>query len=85
MNALLASGIPWEIAGLIYFLFYLAMSRPRNAARFSRRSKALTLLAALALVAAVPLHYGAVPIAIVVMLLLLVVSIVSTFLDRRAR
>jgi hypothetical protein len=83
VTALLASGIPWEIAGLIYFLFYLAMSRPRNAAHFSRRSKALTLIAALALVAAVPLHYGARPIAIAVMVLLVLASLVSTFLDRR--
>lgn len=85
MTALLASGIPWEIAGLIYFLFYLAMSRPRSAARFSRRSKALTLVAALALVAAVPLHYGAQPIGVVVMLLLLLASLISTFADRRGR
>jgi hypothetical protein len=85
VTALFASGIPWEIAGLVYFLFYLAMSRPRNAARFSRRSKALTLIAALALVAAVPLHYGAQPFGIAVMLVLLAASLVSTFLDRRAR
>ncbi|HTW84360.1 MAG TPA: hypothetical protein VMD91_09860 [Candidatus Sulfotelmatobacter sp.] len=84
MNALLASGIPYEIAGLIYFLFYLAMSRPRAAAAFSRRSKVLTLLAAIALVGAAVLHYGAQPLGIAIMLALVVVSLVSTYLDRRA-
>jgi hypothetical protein len=77
--------VPYELAGLVYFLFYLAMARLRNAARFSRRSQALTLFAAIALVAAVPLHYGTQPLGIALMLLLVLVSLVSTFADRRSR
>ncbi|HEY4439531.1 MAG TPA: hypothetical protein VGN14_03705 [Candidatus Elarobacter sp.] len=84
MDSLLRSGIPFEIAGLAYFVFYLLMQSRRNAARFSGRTKILTLVAAIALVAAVPLGYGDKPLAIVGMLGLAALALISTVLDRRA-
>jgi uncharacterized membrane protein len=84
MNAFLASGLPYEIVGLVYFLFYLWMARPRAVGRYTRRSRALVLVAAIALVGAVPLHYGDQPAGVAVMLLLLLVSLVSSFVDARS-
>jgi hypothetical protein len=83
VNLLLNSGILYELVGLCYFLFYLAMGRPRAAGRFSRRSRILTLLAAIALVGSVIGHYGQTTLGIVVMLGLAVGALVSTFADRR--
>jgi uncharacterized membrane protein len=82
MEQLLASGIPFELAGLVYFAFYLLMSRGPNAARFSQRSKVLTLVTAIVMVGAVPLHYGATNIGIIVMVGLALAAIISTWVDR---
>ena len=84
MEPLLRAGIPYEIAGLIYFGFYLVMSRPGGKTRFSTRSKLLTLLAAIVLVGAVPLHYGENALAIVAVLGFAVMALLSAILDRRA-
>lgn len=78
------TGYPFEIAGFVYFLFYLAMSRPGARARFSQRSKALTLIASIVLVASVPFHYGTQPVAIVLMLAVVAISIASSWNDRRS-
>ena len=84
MEPLLRSGVPYELAGLAYFGIYLIMSRRRNAARYSTRSKLLTLIAAIALVGAVPLGYGDKLLAIVGMFGLAALALLSTLLDRRA-
>ena len=84
MDSLLRSGIPYELAGLAYFIFYLVMSRPSRSARFSTRSKLLTLLAAIVLVGAVPLQYGDKPLAVVAMLGFAALALLSTIADRRA-
>ena len=83
MQDFFATGFPYEIAGLIYFAFYLVMSRPRAAGRFSRRTQALVLLASIALVASVPLHYGARAGTMAFVLLLVLISLVSTAVDAR--
>jgi hypothetical protein len=84
MDALIRSGVPFELAGLVYFAFYLVMSRQRAGGRFSQRSKILTLLASIVLVASVPLHYGANPLAIVAMFGFAAMAMLSTILDRRS-
>ncbi|GAC1571314.1 MAG: hypothetical protein NVS3B7_01250 [Candidatus Elarobacter sp.] len=83
LTSVLRAGYPFELAGLVYFLFYLTMSRGRNRDRFSRRSKTFTLIASIALVASVPFHYGGEPLAIVVMFAIVGVAMWSTFADRR--
>jgi hypothetical protein len=80
VDALLRSGIPFELAGLAYFIFYLVMSRNRYG-RFSRRSKILTLIAAIAMVSSVPLNYGANPLASFGMLGLAALAFLSNVLD----
>lgn len=82
METLIRSGVAFELAGLVYFLFYLRMSRGSAAPHFSRRSKILTLLAAIALVGSVVLHYADQLAGIVLMLALAVASLVSTWSDR---
>ena len=82
MDALIQSGYPYELAGLLYYVFFLMMTRGKNAARFSQRSKALTLAAAIALIGSVPLRYGAQPLAVAAMLALVAVAMWSTWLDR---
>jgi hypothetical protein len=83
VDALIQSGYPYELAGLLYYVFFLTMTRGKNAARFSQRSKVLTLAAAIALIGSVPLHYAARPPAVVAMLALVAVAMASTWLDRR--
>ncbi len=83
IDYLIRTGYPFELAGLVYFLFYLAMSRKGAGARFSQRSKVLTLIASMVLVGSVPLHYGTQPLAIVLMLAVVAISIWSTWNDRR--
>jgi hypothetical protein len=82
VDALIRSGYPFEIAGLVYFGFYLVMTRRGND-RFSQRSKAFTLIASIVLVASVPLHYGAQPLGIVLMLAVVALAMWSTYTDRR--
>ncbi len=82
VDALIATGYPYELAGLLYYGFFLAMTRGKRAARFSQRSKVLTLLAAIALIGSVPLHYAASPLGVALMLGLVVVALASTWLDR---
>ncbi len=82
MDALIAAGYPYELAGLLYYAFFLLMTRGRNAARFSQRSRVLTLLAAIGLIGAVPLRYGTQPLGVAAMLTLVAVALASTWLDR---
>jgi uncharacterized membrane protein len=83
IDYLIQTGYPFELAGFVYFLFYLAMSRKGAGERFSQRSKIFTLIASIVLVGSVPLHYGAQPLAIALMLAIVAISIWSTWSDRR--
>ena len=83
MDALIQAGYLYEFAGLLYYLFFLLMARGPNAARFSQRSRVLTLLAAIALIGSVPLHYASSPAGVAAMFALVAVSLVSSWLDRR--
>jgi hypothetical protein len=83
VDALIRSGYLYELAGLVYYVFFLLMTRGPRAARFSQRSKVLTLVAAIGLIASVPLRYAWQPVAVAMMLALVAVAMVSTWLDRR--
>jgi hypothetical protein len=82
MNALIQAGYPYELAGLLYYVFFVLMTRGKAAARFSQRSRVLTLAASIALIGSVPLHYAAQPAGVALMLGLVVVAMASTWLDR---
>lgn len=85
MTALIQSGYLYELAGLLGFIVYLRMASPRMRGRFSRRTLALMLLASIGLVGTVPLHYAAVPAAIIVVDVLVLAAFASSFVDQRAR
>lgn len=80
---MIEEGYVYELAGLFYYAFFLYIGRSANATRFSMRSRILTLSAAIALVACVPLHYARSPYGEFIMLGLAIATLVSTFLDRR--
>ena len=81
MDAIVAAGYPYEFAGLLYYVFFLVMGRPRFAGLYSLRTRVITLLAAIAMVACVPLHYATSVIGVVGMLALGVVALGSATLD----
>jgi hypothetical protein len=81
VNALLAAGYPYELAGLAYYGFFIYMNRPKSAARYSRRSRLLVVLTAIAMVGCVPFHYASDPLGMIAMLGLGVTSLLSTFMD----
>ena len=82
IQRLVQAGYLYELVGLVYYAFFLiAMRRP---GRFSQRTRVLTLLAAIVLVASVPFRYAGNAIGVTVMVVLAVASIISTWVDRRA-
>jgi hypothetical protein len=81
VNALLAAGYPYELAGIVYYGFFVLMNRPKNVARYTRRSRLLVVLAAIVMVGCVPFHYAGDPLGVIAMLGLAVLSLLSTFLD----
>jgi hypothetical protein len=81
VSALLAAGYPYELAGLIYYGFFVLMNRRSNAARYTRRSRLLVVLAAIVMVACVPFHYATDPLGVIAMLGLAVLALLSTLAD----
>lgn len=81
MDRFVAAGYPFELAGVVLYAFFLVMTRGVRAARFSKRSQVLTLVAAIALVASVPLGYGASRAGIGIMLALAAAALASSALD----
>ncbi len=84
MNRIIEAGYPYEIAGLVFYVFFLVMVRKRTGHRYSQRSRVLTISAAIALVGVVPFHYAGNVAAVTVVLLLGLAAIVSAFLDARS-
>ena len=86
MNRIVDAGYPYEIAGLVFYVFFLYMVRRSAAGRYSQRTRVLTIVTAIALVGVVPFHYAANVGAVGIMLLLGSAAVVSAFIDvRRTR
>ena len=81
MNAVIAAGYPYELAGILYYVLFLLMSRKRAAGRYTRRSRLLVVLAAIVMVGCVPFHYADVPLAVTAMFALAVLALLSTLAD----
>jgi hypothetical protein len=81
VNALIAAGYPYELAGIVYYVMFLLMSRRANSAKYSLRSRLLVLAAAVVMVGCVPFRYASVPLAVIAMLGLAVLALASTFAD----
>jgi uncharacterized membrane protein len=84
MKAIYEQGYFYEIAGLIYYVFFLVLMRGKNAQRYTQRTRALVLIAAIVLVGTVPLHYAGTAAGQAAMLLFALAGIVSAFVDARA-
>lgn len=78
---MIAAGYPYEMAGLLYYVLFLMMSRKANAAKYSLRSRILVVLAAIVMVGCVPFHYATLVIGVVAMLGFAVLALVSTAVD----
>ena len=83
MNAVFDAGYPYELAGLVFYAFFLYMVRKRNSLRYSQRTRVLTIVTAIGLVGVVPLHYARNGAAVAVAVLLGFAALVSAFLDAR--
>jgi hypothetical protein len=84
VNAVFEAGYPYELAGLVFYVFFLYMVRKRNSLRYSQRTRVLTIAAAIGLVGTVPLHYARNGAAVAIALLLGFVALASAFIDARA-
>ncbi len=85
MNAIIEAGYAYELAGLAYYVFFLAMVRKRSGVRYAQHTRVLTILAAIGLVGVVPFRYAHNPAALAGVLLVAAASLVSAFRDARAR
>ena len=81
MNALLGSGYPYELLGIVYYVFFLVMGRKRFAAQYSNRSRYLTLLAAIVLVGCIPFRYANALAGVAAMIASAAIALISTFVD----
>lgn len=84
MSAIVDAGYPYEIAGLVFYVFFLYMVRSRKGARYTQRTRVLTIVTAIGLVGVVPFNYAHNPAAIVVVLLLGLASLGCALIDARA-
>lgn len=84
MNAAFDAGYVYELAGLVYYVFFLILMRRGNVGRYSQRTRVLVIVAAIALVGSVPFHYATSGVAAAVMIALGVAGVVSAFIDARA-
>ncbi len=85
MSAVIGAGYPYEIAGLVFYIFFLYMVRSRSGPRYTQRTRVLTIVAAIGLVAVVPLHYARNAPAIAIVLLLGLASLACAFVDARSQ
>ncbi len=85
MNAVLEAGYGYELAGVVFYVFFLAMLRKRAGFQYAQHTRVLTIITAIALVGVVPFHYGHNPTAIGCVLLLGLASLASAFIDARAK
>jgi len=81
MDAVIAAGYPYEFVGICYYILFVLMGRKRFAARYSSRSRALTVVAAIAMVGCVPFHYATTFAGTVVMFGLAIAALISVAVD----
>jgi uncharacterized membrane protein len=84
VNAVIAAGYPYELAGIVYYGLFFLMSRPRYAGVYTKRSKVLVILAGIVMIGCVPFHYANSAAGATAMFVLAAIALVSTFLDARA-
>jgi hypothetical protein len=85
MISAIDAGYPYEIAGLVFYVFFLYMVRARGRPAYSQRTRVLTIVAAIGLVGVVPFHYAGNIAVLAIVLLVALASRASAFLDARAK
>jgi len=83
VRALFDAGYLYEIAGLVYYLVFLAMTRKGTVSRYSQLTRILTMGTAIALVLVGLLHSASNPIVIGAIIALAIGSLVSSLVDQR--
>jgi 4-amino-4-deoxy-L-arabinose transferase-like glycosyltransferase len=81
LNAIVAAGYPYELAGIFYYALFLMMGRKRYAGVYSRRSRFLVVLAAIVMVGCVPFHYAATFLGATAMFAIAGLALLSTLAD----
>lgn len=81
MNGVIQAGYPYELAGIVYYVFFVMMSRKRYAATYSKRSRLLVACAGIVMVGCVPFHYANDLFGVTAMYALAFVALVSTLAD----
>ncbi len=84
MNAVIAAGYPYELAGILYYVLFVLMSRKRNADRYTKRSRILVILAGIVMVGCVPFHYASSVLGVAAMIGLAIVALLSSLIDAAA-
>jgi uncharacterized membrane protein len=84
LNAAIAAGYPYELAGILYYGFFVLMSRKRYAATYTARSRMLVVAAAIVMVGCVPFHYANALVGVTAMFVLAILALLSTFVDALA-
>ncbi len=83
MSAIIDAGYPYEIAGLVFYVFFIYMTRRANGPRYAQHTRVLTIGAAIGLVGVVPFHYAANSTVMFVVLALALAALISAFVDAR--
>jgi hypothetical protein len=78
------AGYPYELAGIVYYVFFVLMNRKRYAATYSKRSRILVVLAAIVMVGCVPFHYANALPGVTAMFALALFALASTLADALA-
>jgi len=77
----IATGYPYELVGIFYYVLFMLMSRKRLAGKYTARSRILVILAGIVMIACVPFHYAATGLGVAAMYALAIVALLSTFID----
>ena len=84
LDAVIAAGYPYELAGILYYVLFLMMNRKGNTATYTLRSRVLVVLAAIVMVGCVPFHYANALLGVILMFALAGSALLSTLVDARA-
>jgi hypothetical protein len=85
VTRVLDSGYTYEIAGLVFYVFFLYMVRTRRGPAYSQRTRVLTIVAAMGLVGTVPFRYADNVAVLAIVLLIAAAALASAFVDGRAK
>ncbi len=78
---MIEAGYPYELVGLLFYVFFLMMGRGRYARIYSLRSRVLAVVAAIVLIGCVPFRYATSPVGVECMIIAGIISVTSALAD----